>query len=302
MIPHLGASVIVVLVSQTGFSMSDELNNLNFEPLRTVNGRAGKDGSGRGSKNIRVGTGDDDDALFHQILNALRKLEKLNNRLPNLSELSEETGADSYKIFELLWKRLPEIATALSPVFAANLKQMLLTEMRDSSYSKRVDYELILRSSWFYCIAFISTLEVETAEELTILAMKESMSSGVLNGITVAGLPQPGAAWDSNSKYIVDAVFKWHQENSPAKSELGTDASKENSSTMDWENSMILGTQRVKRCISRLPEEQKRVFVLRHQLSLGLSQVATLLNENEHNVTAWLHQARVLMAKYLGNG
>jgi RNA polymerase sigma factor (sigma-70 family) len=71
---------------------------------------------------------------------------------------------------------------------------------------------------------------------------------------------------------------------------------------MDWETTVILGAQRIRRCLSTLPEEQRKVFILRHQLGLAYDQIAAVLNQNPDNVMAWLFRARVQIVKCLGRG
>lgn len=151
----------------------------------------------------------------------------------------------------------------------------------------------------FYCIAFIGTLDSEAAEDITVEAMKNVMVA--LRQINPKQFSQ-GGVWDWVSGFIVEAVANWHAGNSQPPSGPITDPQMDGSSQMDWETTVILGTQRVKRCISSLPEEQKKVFILRHQLNLGFNQVASVLNENEENVMAWLHRARVQVVKCLGRG
>ena len=152
----------------------------------------------------------------------------------------------------------------------------------------------------FYCIAFIGTCgDPEAAEDITVLAMKKVMVA--LRQINPRQFSQ-GGVWDWVSGFVVDAVAEWHSQNSQTPDGPITDPTMDGSSQMDWETTVILGTQRVKRCIGSLPEEQKKVFILRHQLNLGFNQVATVLNENEDNVMAWLHRARVQVVKCLGRG
>ncbi len=71
---------------------------------------------------------------------------------------------------------------------------------------------------------------------------------------------------------------------------------------MDWETTVILGVQRVKRCFSNLVPEQRKAFILRHQLSLDYAQIASLLNENIEVIMSWLFRARVQIVKCLGRG
>ncbi|MBX9688485.1 MAG: sigma-70 family RNA polymerase sigma factor [Candidatus Obscuribacterales bacterium] len=151
----------------------------------------------------------------------------------------------------------------------------------------------------FYCIAFIGTLDPEAAENITVEAMRNVMTA--LRNINPKQFSQ-GGVWEWVSGFIVDAVANWHANYSQAPAGPITDPTMDGSSQMDWETTVILGTQRVKRCISLLQEDQKKVFILRHQLNLNFAQVAAVLNENEDNVMAWLHRARVQVVKCLGRG
>lgn len=151
----------------------------------------------------------------------------------------------------------------------------------------------------FYCIAFIGTLDAEAAEDITVQAMRNVMSA--LRQVNPKQFSQ-GGVWDWVSGFIVEAVAEWHAQRSEPPSGPITDPTMDGSSQMDWETTVILGTQRVKRCISSLHEEQKKVFILRHQLNLGFAQVAAVLNQKEDNVMAWLHRARVQVVKCLGRG
>ncbi|MFX4864953.1 sigma factor-like helix-turn-helix DNA-binding protein, partial [Acinetobacter baumannii] len=69
-----------------------------------------------------------------------------------------------------------------------------------------------------------------------------------------------------------------------------------------WETTIILGAQRVKRCISSLPVEQQKVFLLRHHFQLTYEQIAAVINETPEDVMAWLFRARVQIVKCLGRG
>ncbi len=151
----------------------------------------------------------------------------------------------------------------------------------------------------FYCIAFIGTLDPDAAEALTIEAFRNAIV--FVKQSTPKQLEQ-GAVWEMLSTFIVEAVGKYHSKSGGFSAGPQTDPTMDGSSQMDWETTVILGTQRVKRCINTLPEEQKKVFILRHQLKLSLEQVATVMNEHQDNVMAWLHRARVGVVKCLGRG
>ena len=51
-----------------------------------------------------------------------------------------------------------------------------------------------------------------------------------------------------------------------------------------------------------LPEEQQKVFLLRHNFQLNYDQIAAVLNQTPENVMAWLFRARVQIVKCLGRG
>jgi DNA-directed RNA polymerase specialized sigma24 family protein len=153
----------------------------------------------------------------------------------------------------------------------------------------------------FYCIAFIATMDPEVASELTIKAFKDACAS--VRQLNAKQLQQNINVWEWLADFIVDAVADWHNENSQAPGPTAeTDPTVDGSANMDWETTVILGSQRVKRCINSLPAEQKSSFVLRHQLGLSFKQVVAVLNQNPDNVMADLHRARVQVVKCLGRG
>lgn len=152
----------------------------------------------------------------------------------------------------------------------------------------------------FYTIAFIATLDPEIASQITIHAFKNACSA--LRQMSPKQL-SAGPVWDWLSQFIVDGVAEWHEQNSgPPPGNPQTDPTMDGSAQMDWETTVILGTQRVKRCINSLSAEQKQAFVLRHQLGLSFKQVVAVLNQNPDNVMAWLHRGRVQVVKCLGRG
>ncbi len=152
----------------------------------------------------------------------------------------------------------------------------------------------------FYSIAFIATLDPEIASQLTIQAFKNACAA--LRQSNAKQL-SAGPVWDWLSQFIVEAIEEWHEQNSgPPPGNPQTDPTMDGSAQMDWETTVILGTQRVKRCINSLSAEQKQAFVLRHQLGLSFKQVVAVLNQNPDNVMAWLHRGRVQVVKCLGRG
>ncbi len=151
----------------------------------------------------------------------------------------------------------------------------------------------------FYCIAFIGTMDSDAAEQITVDAFRNVIAA--VRSVNPKQFSQ-GGVWEWLSDFIVDAVANYHQQNPKDSSGPITDPTADGSSQMDWETTVILGTARVKRCITTLPPEQKQVFILRHQLNLSFDQVAVVLNEDPKNVMAWLHRARVQVVKCLGRG
>jgi DNA-directed RNA polymerase specialized sigma24 family protein len=151
----------------------------------------------------------------------------------------------------------------------------------------------------FYCIAFIATMDGEVSSQLTIQAFKNACAA--IRSLSPKQLS--GNVWEWLSQFIVDAIAEYHDQYSPPPSgSPQTDPTADGSANMDWETTVILGTQRVKRCINTLSPEQKQAFVLRHQLGLSFKQVVAVLNQNPDNVMAFLHRGRVQVVKCLGRG
>ena len=151
----------------------------------------------------------------------------------------------------------------------------------------------------FYAIAYAATGDADSATELCISAFQNAFAS-----LAKADTKKVTAAvWDWLAQFIVDACADWHQQYSkPVVPNPRTDPSADGSAQMDWETTIILGAQRVKRCISSLPVEQQKVFLLRHHFQLTYDQIATVMNEAREDVMAWLFRARVQIVKCLGRG
>ncbi len=151
----------------------------------------------------------------------------------------------------------------------------------------------------FYAISYYAAGDADVAMQLTIMAFKNACAA--LKQLNPKQLG--GAAWEWLSQFIVDACIEFHQQYSgPTGGHPQTDPTADGSAQMDWETTVILGAQRVKRCLGTLSEEQKKAYVLRHQLGLSLDQVAAVLNESPDNIMAWLFRGRVQIVKCLGRG
>lgn len=151
----------------------------------------------------------------------------------------------------------------------------------------------------FYAIAYIATGKPDTATELTIMAFQNAFAALRHTNPKQVNMP----LWYWLSQFIVDACAEYHQQYSgtPQPSPR-TDPSADGSNQMDWETTVILGTQRVRRCLSSLAEEQQKVFILRHQLDLTYEQIGAVLNQTKETVQSWLYRARVQIVKCLGRG
>lgn len=150
----------------------------------------------------------------------------------------------------------------------------------------------------FYAIAFMASGDAEVATQLTIVAFQNAIAAlKQLNPKQLAG-----AGWEWLSQFIVEACWTFHEQYSAPRPSAQTDPSVDGSAQMEWNNTVILGAQRVKRCLSNLPDEQRRVYILRHQLGLTYEQIATVLNQDPDNIMAWLFRARVQIVKCLGRG
>ncbi|HEY9784584.1 MAG TPA: sigma-70 family RNA polymerase sigma factor [Candidatus Obscuribacterales bacterium] len=151
----------------------------------------------------------------------------------------------------------------------------------------------------FYAIAYMATGQPETATELTIMAFQNVFATLRQTNPKQVNMP----LWYWLSQFIVDACAEYHQQfsGSPPPAQR-IDPAADGSNQMDWETTVILGTQRVRRCLSSLSEEQQKVFILRHQLDLTYEQMAAVLNQSKETIQAWLYRARVQIVKCLGRG
>jgi RNA polymerase sigma factor (sigma-70 family) len=151
----------------------------------------------------------------------------------------------------------------------------------------------------FYSIAFMATGSENQASELTILAFQSMFTQ--LRTLNTKPMNLP--LWDWLAMFIVDACAEYHQNFSPPiGNNPRTDPSADGSAQMDWETTIVLGPIRVKRCLAQLPEEQQKVFLLRHHFLLNYDQIAAVVNQAPDTVKAWLFRARVQIVKCLGRG
>jgi len=174
----------------------------------------------------------------------------------------------------------------------------VLLELKKGDKEKRNEFVWIHQER-FYAIALLATDNPETAEELTIAAFQSVFFALRQINPKQVGLP----IWDWLAQFIVEACIDYHRrqprQSSPAQQ---LDPTADGSAQMDWETTVILGTQRVRRCLSSLAPEQQKVFILRHQMFLDYDQIGAVLNQNPETIMAWLYRARVQIVKCLGRG
>ena len=174
----------------------------------------------------------------------------------------------------------------------------VLVDLKKGDTSKRNDFVWMYQDR-FYAIAYMATGDSNHASELTIMAFQNAF--GALKQLNPKQVSME--IWDWLSQFIVDACAEYHsQYNTPNGGNPRTDPSADGSAQMDWETTIILGVQRVKRCLNALPEEQQKVFLLRHNFQLNYDQIGAVLNQTPENVMAWLFRARVQIVKCLGRG
>ncbi len=150
----------------------------------------------------------------------------------------------------------------------------------------------------FYAIALIATDNPDVAENLTVAAFRNIFVAIRQINPKQMGLP----LWEWLSPFIVDLCADYNRQHARTAPVTAIDPTEDGSAQMDWETTVILGLQRVKRCFSNLVPEQRKAFILRHQLSLDYTQIAAVLNQSVEVIMSWLFRARVQIVKCLGRG
>lgn len=174
----------------------------------------------------------------------------------------------------------------------------VLAELKKGNKEKRNEFVWVHLEP-VYAIAYMATGNPDTAAQLTIMSFVNAFAA--LKQINPKQVTT--AIWDWLVKFIVDACAEYHAKYSPPPAgNPRTDPTADGSAQMDWETTVILGIQRIRRCLSNLPPEQQKVFLLRHHLQLSYEQMAYVLNFTPEDIMAWLYRARVQIVKCLGRG
>lgn len=175
----------------------------------------------------------------------------------------------------------------------------VLTNLKKGDQESRNDF-VWMHQEKIYAICFMATGDQQRATQLTIQTFQSAFDS--LKRLNVKQVTMP--VWDWLVQFAIDACSDYHRQfGTPAPaSHPKTDPSADGSAQMDWETTIILGVQRVKRCLGSLPQEQQKVFLLRHNFQLNYDQIAAVLNQTPESVMAWLFRARVQIVKCLGRG
>ncbi|HMW90307.1 MAG TPA: sigma-70 family RNA polymerase sigma factor [Candidatus Obscuribacter sp.] len=175
--------------------------------------------------------------------------------------------------------------------------QAVLADLKKGGSEKRNEFVWIQQERVF-AVALLGTGSQESAAQVTISAFNNAFAA--LNH----SLPKNPemSVWDWLSQYVVEAMGEFHNEFSGAPDDEDADPAQDGSANMDWETTVLLGVQRVKRCINQLPQDQKRVFLLRHSLDLNYDQISIVTNQKVEKCIALLYRARVQVVKCLGRG
>jgi len=175
----------------------------------------------------------------------------------------------------------------------------VLSELKKDNEEKRNEF-VWLNQERLYAIALLAANDHEVATDLTILAFQNAFST--LHQINPKQVGMP--IWDWLAQFVVEACSAYHEQYSQPISphSPSADPTDDGSAEMDWETTVILSPQRVRRCLSSLPQELQKVFILRHQMALDYDQIAAVLNQNPETIMAWLYRARVQIVKCLGRG
>jgi RNA polymerase sigma factor (sigma-70 family) len=174
----------------------------------------------------------------------------------------------------------------------------VLASLKKGDTESRNDF-VWLHQEKIYAIAFMATSNHEQATQITIQSFRSAFDS--LKRLNPKQVNMP--VWDWLVQFAIDACADYHKRMSGVPTNHPkTDPSADGSAQMDWETTIILGVQRVKRCLTALPQEQQKVFLLRHNFQLNYDQIAAVLNQTPESVMAWLFRARVQIVKCLGRG
>ncbi|MBK7746778.1 MAG: hypothetical protein IPP97_22445 [Candidatus Obscuribacter sp.] len=175
--------------------------------------------------------------------------------------------------------------------------QTILTELKKGSTEKRNEF-VWERQERVFAVALLGTGTPESAAQVTISAFNNAFGS---LGHSIPKNSET-SVWDWLSQFVVEAMGEFHAEVSGPPEEDEIDPAQDGSANMDWETTVLLGVQRVKRCINQLPQEQKRIFLLRHSLDLNYDQISIVTNQRVEKCMALLYRARVQVVKCLGRG
>ncbi|MBX9672448.1 MAG: sigma-70 family RNA polymerase sigma factor [Candidatus Obscuribacterales bacterium] len=173
----------------------------------------------------------------------------------------------------------------------------VLTLLKKGGVKERNDFVWVHQER-VYAVAYLGTGDPDHAEEVTLATFSNAFNS--LN----QNLPKNPdlTVWDWLSQFVVDAMAEYHNQNSGPPDDEDSDPAQDGSASMDWETTVLLGVQRVKRCINSLPQDLKRVFILRHNLDLNYEQISIVSNQTIEKCMAQLYRARVQVVKCLGRG
>lgn len=146
-----------------------------------------------------------------------------------------------------------------------------------------------------YAVALLCCKDKIQAENLTLQSFEQAFAA-----LNRTNLRQVGdTVWEWLSEYVVESCADLHAAGSGPADRTTETEPETPFPQVDWDKTVILGTQRVKNCLAALPEAHRAAFILRHQLDLGYEQIAKVLNQDTDTVMGWLFRARVELVKCL---
>ncbi len=145
-----------------------------------------------------------------------------------------------------------------------------------------------------YVTTYLACQDPEVATQLTIQAFEKAIAN--LKQIDPRKIP--GTTWGWLSQFVIKVCQEFYSQygkTPPAPKSINADEQNQ----IDEKNNVLLSTHRLKRCLSLLPESERNVFVLRHQLFFNYNEIALVLNEHPDTIKSWLFQARIQLTQCL---
>ncbi len=148
----------------------------------------------------------------------------------------------------------------------------------------------------FFAIALIATGSPDVAVDLTINAF--GRANQAISHLNTKNMQ--GAVWPWLCQFIIESCADYHHQMGGQPARGGhPDPSMDGSGDLNWMEQAHISSQRLKRCLSMIPQQERNTFILRQQLGLTYEQIAIVLNRSMEEVMGDLFRSRVLLFKCL---